>query len=210
MSGIEQRPVGTVVDVEFVAAAALHFHDHRGVFRAQCAARLAPQFGVVGDRQRFEVAMDDREIVFERRWLHARIDAREAAADIDHVDHDAGLGHRQRARAPGPGYRQTASSPGCRRGNRCPSQSATWRVACSSGAASARSMPNLEARLSSEYSEDTRRRTSRRRSCAGLPSLSAVASTIFSSSSSCIEAEGASRHACDRPRVSRSASSPDA
>ena len=35
--------------------------------------------------------MDDREIVFERRRLHPRIDRREAAADIDDVDRNRGL-----------------------------------------------------------------------------------------------------------------------
>ena len=45
-----------------------------------------------------------------------------------------------------------------------PSASQCWRVACSSEAASARSTPNLDASDSSEYSDDTRSRTSRFRS----------------------------------------------
>ena len=95
MRGIEQRAIGAVIDVEFLAPALLDAHDQARIFRAQRAAGLAPQFGVVGDRKRVEVLVDQREIVFERRRFEAGIDARKAAADIDHVDHDRGLGDRR-------------------------------------------------------------------------------------------------------------------
>src|SRR3546814_3383016 len=51
---------------------------------------LGPQFGRIADRQAFETAVDGLEITLERGRLHARIDAREATADIDHVE-----GHRR-------------------------------------------------------------------------------------------------------------------
>ena len=95
MGGIEQRAIGAVVDVEFLATAAFDAHDDRAIFRRQRAAGFAPQFRRVADRQAFETAMDRFEIIFERDRLHARIDRREAAAYIDDVDrngcvHDRG------------------------------------------------------------------------------------------------------------------------
>ena len=94
MRGIEQRAIGTVVDVQFLAPALFDAHDQAAVFRTQRTTGLAPQFGVVGDGERIEVLVDQREIVFKRGRFEPRIDARKPAADIDHVDHDRSLGNR--------------------------------------------------------------------------------------------------------------------
>ncbi len=94
MRGIEQRTVCPVVDVEFLAAALLYLDHEAGIFRAQRTAGLAPQFGVIGDRQRVEVLVDDLEVIFQRRRFHARIDGRKAPAHIDHVDDHRSFGNR--------------------------------------------------------------------------------------------------------------------
>jgi hypothetical protein len=61
-------------------------------------------------------------------------------------------------------------------------------------AASARSTPNLDARLSSEYSLETRRRTQSDRSAAALPSIAGRLDDLFQLLDG-VEAEGA--HAVD-------------
>src|SRR5687768_10427318 len=52
--GIEQRSVSAVVDVQLRAAALFDAHHQARIFGAQSTAGLAPQFGRVADRQRFE------------------------------------------------------------------------------------------------------------------------------------------------------------
>ena len=94
MRGVEQRAISAVVDVELVAAALLDADEHARIFGAERAAGLAPQFGRIADRQRFERLVDDREIGLDRRRLHARIGRGEAAADIDDVDRDRSLDDR--------------------------------------------------------------------------------------------------------------------
>lgn len=66
MRGVEQRAIGAVVDVEFVAAALFDPHDQRAVLGGQRATGLAPQFGRIADRQAFEAAVDRVEIGIER------------------------------------------------------------------------------------------------------------------------------------------------
>ena len=95
MRGIEQRAIGTVVDVEFVAAALLDADQHARIFGAQRAAGLAPQLRRIGDGQALEGVVDDLEIGLERRRLHAGIGGRKAAADIDDVDGDRRLDDRR-------------------------------------------------------------------------------------------------------------------
>src|SRR3546814_4934884 len=63
-----------------------------------------------------------------------------------------------------------------------PSASAAWRVAISSSRVSPSSAPNLEARLSSECSDDTRRRTHSSRSVASLVARMILASSSIESS----------------------------
>ena len=65
-----------------------------GIFGAQGAAGLAPQFGRIADRQRFEGVVDDLEIGLERRAAPCPDKRREAAADIDDVDRHRGLDDR--------------------------------------------------------------------------------------------------------------------
>ena len=95
MRGIEQGAIGTVVDVEFGAATALHPDDDGAIFRRQRAARFAPEFRRIADRQAFEATVDRVEIIFERNRLHTRIDRWEAAADIDDVDRDRRIDDRR-------------------------------------------------------------------------------------------------------------------
>src|SRR6185503_14850443 len=52
--GVEQRPIGAVIDVQLRSAALLDPHDQAAVFGAQRPAWLAPQFGGVADRQSLE------------------------------------------------------------------------------------------------------------------------------------------------------------
>ena len=95
MRRIEQRAIGTVVDEQLRPAAPLDLDDQRVVLGAQRTARLAPQLGRVGDRQRFVSAVDDPEVILERGRFHPRIDRGEAAADIDDVDQHRGLDDRR-------------------------------------------------------------------------------------------------------------------
>src|SRR5688500_7832648 len=54
VSGVEQRPISAVVDVQLRSAALLDAHHQARIFGAQSSAGLAPQFGRIADRQRFE------------------------------------------------------------------------------------------------------------------------------------------------------------
>ena len=74
MGGIEQRAIGTVINVQFGAAAALYLDDDGIIFRAQGTARLTPEFGRIADRQIPIGAVDGIEILLQRRWLQPRID----------------------------------------------------------------------------------------------------------------------------------------
>ncbi len=95
MGCIEQRAIGAVIDVEFVAAAFFHLDDQRGILGAQRPSRLRPELGRIGNRQGFEIAVDLREIVFQRRRFEAGIGAGKAAADIDDVDRHRSFGNRR-------------------------------------------------------------------------------------------------------------------
>ena len=59
MGGIVERAIGAVIDVELVAPPPFDPYHQRIVFRAERPARLAPQLGVIGDRQRLEAATDE-------------------------------------------------------------------------------------------------------------------------------------------------------
>ena len=133
MRGIEQRAIGAVVDVELVAAALLDPDDQRGVFGAQRPARFAPQFGVVGDRQASKWRWMIAEIILERRRLHARIDARGSRRRHRSCRSPRRPRRWPRARAPAPGHRRYGVIAWLPTWKQMPSQSATWRVACSSG-----------------------------------------------------------------------------
>ena len=143
--GIEQRAIGAVVDVELVAAALFDAHEQAGIFGAQRAARLAPQLGRIADRQRFEGGVDDLEIGFERRRLHARIGRREAAADIDDVDRDRRLDDRVADAAPSLRHRPPGVIAWLPTWKQMPSASAAWRAANSSAFTSCGSAPNFDA-----------------------------------------------------------------
>ncbi len=60
-------------------------------FGDERAAGFAPQLGVHQDRHLFEGRLDDLHVEFEVRRGHAGVGGREAAADIDDVQHDAGF-----------------------------------------------------------------------------------------------------------------------
>src|SRR4051794_10502152 len=81
MRRIEQRAIGAVVDVELGAAALFDAHDEARIFGTERATGLTPQFRRIADRQGFEAGMNYREIILQRRRLHARIDGGKTAAD---------------------------------------------------------------------------------------------------------------------------------
>src|SRR3546814_2931362 len=70
-----------LIDVKFIAPPLFHFDEERAVFRAQRTARFTPEFRVIGDWQRIEMAVNDAEIILQRRRLHARIDRGEARSE---------------------------------------------------------------------------------------------------------------------------------
>jgi len=88
MGSIEQRAIGSVVDIKFGAAAAFHLDHQRAIFGRQRAPRFAPEFGGIADRQILERAVDGGEIMVERDRFQVGIDRRKAAADIDDIDCD--------------------------------------------------------------------------------------------------------------------------
>ena len=100
MGGIEQRPIGAVVQIQGITLAQVHAaQDRRGLCH-QGAARLAPQLGRLRDRHLVETTVDGVGVFLKIRRHHARIDGREAAANVDDIDEDAslldgtaGLGH---------------------------------------------------------------------------------------------------------------------
>src|SRR3546814_20999204 len=51
MRRIEQRSIGAVVDVEHVVAPLFHAHQHAGIFGAERASRLCPEFRRIADRK---------------------------------------------------------------------------------------------------------------------------------------------------------------
>src|SRR3546814_13408846 len=50
-----------------------------------CSSDLCPEFRRIADRQALEAPVDRVEIMFEVGWLHAGIDGRKSAADIDDI-----------------------------------------------------------------------------------------------------------------------------
>src|SRR3546814_7843849 len=59
--------------------------QHAGIFGAERASRLCPEFRRIADRQALEAPVARVEIMFEVGWLHAGIDGRKSAADIDDI-----------------------------------------------------------------------------------------------------------------------------
>src|SRR5690606_31189229 len=82
VGGVEKRAIGTIVNVELLAAALFDAHDERAILGRQRATRLAPKLGRIADRQAFEATVNRVEISIERRGLHAGIGGGETAADI--------------------------------------------------------------------------------------------------------------------------------
>ena len=98
MRGVIERAVSAVIDVKFIAASPLNPHDEGAIFRAQGPAGFAPKFRRITDRQILKRPVDGIEKRLQPRWLHARIDTREAAADVNNVNGDARF-HDSRADA---------------------------------------------------------------------------------------------------------------
>src|SRR5690242_15514350 len=93
-AGIRQAAVDAVVDVERVAPAQLDLHDHRGARADDGAAGLGPEPRRRREAEGGEAGLDLRHVGPKRRRRHVRIADREAAADIDDVDRDAGAPDR--------------------------------------------------------------------------------------------------------------------
>ena len=94
MRRVEQIAVGAIVQIKRVALAQFNARDGRARFSDQRAAGLGPELCVLGDEHFFEAGGDLVHIRLQRRGVHARIDRREAAADIDDVDNHAGRNDR--------------------------------------------------------------------------------------------------------------------
>src|SRR3546814_1120039 len=86
MRRINQRPICAIVDVELIAPAPFLAYNKAAIFRRELPARFSPQFRRIADRQTFECPVNGVEIIFQRWWLHARIDRWEASANIDNID----------------------------------------------------------------------------------------------------------------------------
>src|SRR3546814_10306060 len=65
MRRIEQRSLCAVVELEHVVAPLFHAHQHAGIFGAERASRLCPEFRRIADRQALEAPVDRVEIMFE-------------------------------------------------------------------------------------------------------------------------------------------------
>src|SRR5438270_10409230 len=91
MGSVEQRTIGAVVDVQFLATTLFHADEDARIFGAQGAPRLAPKLRRIADRQRFEGLVDDREVGRQRRRLHPGIAGRKPSADIDDIDRNRGI-----------------------------------------------------------------------------------------------------------------------
>ena len=89
-AGVRQAAVDAVIDVERVAATALHLDDDRGAASDQRAAWLGPQRHLNRQAERLDGGVDLGEVGAKRRRLAVGIADREAAADIEHLDRDAG------------------------------------------------------------------------------------------------------------------------
>ena len=89
---VEQRAVAAVVDEERVAPAGIDAHDERLGLRHQGAARLAHQSAALADGQALDPVGNRPHEGRERRRRVLVIDRREAAADIEAIEHHASPG----------------------------------------------------------------------------------------------------------------------